>query len=355
MPHKKGDSHLFLLSFALLLAQAAVAFANDPVPTGATSENLAEVQAAVVSVVGQNMEACVAISDGVGFGSGVIVSPDGLVLTAGHVVSGGTEQFELFFPSGRTVTARLIGYNLDVDSAMLQINGGGNWPSVKLAADDAPVTGSWVVGLGHSGGYELGRKPPVRTGRVLELRCHLVVTDSVLIGGDSGGPLFNLAGELIGIHSSIGDVIAENRHVSMGSFRRDWSRLAAGERWGKLPELGEPDQSDQSDGSDKSDQSERHPDAGDIASDSPTATELGVTVRAGGSGQLLIEQVQPGSPAARVGLKANDELLSIDGTRLDTAERFQTVTRQLKPGSSVAIEFRRNGTTLRLNVILQNF
>jgi serine protease Do len=352
MPQKKGVRTLFLITFALLLAHSAGASPNDPVASDSTSENLGEVQAAVVSVVGQNMEACVAISDGVGFGSGVIVSPDGLVLTAGHVVSGGTEQFELFFPSGRTVTARLVGYNLDVDSAMLRINGGGNWPSVKLAADDAPATGDWVVGLGHSGGYELGRKPPVRTGRVLELRGHLVVTDSVLIGGDSGGPLFNLAGELIGIHSSIGDVIAENRHVSMGTFRRDWRRLAAGERWGKLPELGGADQPGESDNSGQSDGQQE---SGDIAGNSAKATELGLTVRANGGGHLVIEQVQPGSPAARVGLKANDELLSIDGTRLDSTDRFQAVTSQLKPGSSVAIEFRRNGTTLRLSLILQNF
>lgn len=348
MSQTRGVRILFLIAFTLLSAGWAQAAIHDPVTADSPGESLAEIQAAVVSVVGQNMEACVAISDGVGFGSGVIVSPDGLVLTAGHVVSGGTEQFELYFPSGRTVTARLVGYNLDVDSAMLRINGGGNWPSVKLSAEDAPATGSWVVGLGHSGGYELGRKPPVRTGRVLEIRDHLVVTDSVLIGGDSGGPLFNLAGELTGIHSSIGDVIAENRHVSMGTFRRDWSRLAAGERWGKLPELGD---------SGKSEPPEKSPGNQDSESDgkAATVTELGVSVRSGGNGQLVIEQVQPGSPAARVGLKAQDELLSIDGTRLESVAGFQAAMSRLKPGSSVAIEFRRNGTTLRLSVILQTF
>jgi serine protease Do len=65
----------------------------------------------------------------------------------------------------------------------------------------------------------------------------MIVTDAVLIGGDSGGPLFDTEGKLIGIHSSIGEVIAENRHVSIDLYRRDWDRLSRGERWGQLPDL----------------------------------------------------------------------------------------------------------------------
>ena len=69
-----------------------------------------------------------------------------------------------------------------------------------------------------------------------------VLTDAVLIGGDSGGPLFDLDGKLIGIHSSIGDSMAENRHVAMDVFQRDWDRLKRGDSWGRFPELNEPDQ-----------------------------------------------------------------------------------------------------------------
>ena len=91
--------------------------------------------------------------------------------------------------------------------------------------------------MGHSGGYELGRRPPVRTGRVLGRNDYQLETDAVLIGGDSGGPLFNLDGKLVGIHSSIGDSVAENRHVMTEIFARDHQRMKRGDQWGQLPTL----------------------------------------------------------------------------------------------------------------------
>jgi serine protease Do len=174
-----------------------------------------------------------------------------------------------------------------------------------------------------------------------------VITDSVLIGGDSGGPLFNLAGELVGIHSSIGDIIAENRHVSMGTFRKDWTRLLSGERWGKLPELGDDESSRKPRRS-----ANRQSDATD--SPSVSAASLGLTVQSDG-GKLLVAEVQPGSPAARVGLKPGDEMLSLDGSQLATIADFESAAGRLKAGGSAAIAFRRNGATLQLNVILQKF
>ncbi len=302
--------------------------------------SLVELQSRIVNVVNQNMEATVAISDGLGFGSGVIVSSDGLILTAGHVVCTGDQTFQLFFPSGRTALARLVGYNLDVDAAMLQIIGGGPWPFVKIS--DAAVTpGNWAIGLGHSGGYELGRKPPVRTGRVLELRDHMLVTDSVLIGGDSGGPLFNTDGELIGIHSSIGDVISENRHVSIATFRKFWSPMSRGQRMGKLPELGASadDESPEQQGPAKKRERAR----------------LGVTMRSGVTGQAVIDQVHAGGAAERVGLKPGDVVLSINGTALQNGDQLIQQIAKLTAGDSAQIEIRRNSTVLKLVVILDKF
>jgi serine protease Do len=153
--------------------------AEDP-----TLASLINVQNSIRNVVDRNLPAVISISDGAGFGSGVIVSPEGLILTAGHVVNTGASQFEIFFPGGQTATARLLGYNLNVDAAMLKLDGTGPWPFVELGEQASLKKGDWVVCLGHSGGYELGRKPPVRTGRVLDFRDEMVVTDAVLIGGD---------------------------------------------------------------------------------------------------------------------------------------------------------------------------
>ena len=76
------------------------------------------------------------------------------------------------------------------------------------------------------------RDPPVRLGRVLFRDDELLCTDCKLVGGDSGGPLFNMRGEVVGIHSSIGPMITHNFHVPITAFRRDWQRLLASDLWG---------------------------------------------------------------------------------------------------------------------------
>ena len=75
------------------------------------------------------------------------------------------------------------------------------------------------------------RSPPVRLGRVLG-NGQFVTTDCAVVGGDSGGPLFDLKGEVIGIHSNIGSTLSENRHVPIGVFLGSWDEMIAGKRTG---------------------------------------------------------------------------------------------------------------------------
>jgi len=231
------------LAIVMALVTLPLGWQRPVVATTGTEdlEELKRVQAKVADVVSRVMPACVSISDGIGAGSGVIVSPDGLILTAGHVM---TESpiYEIILPSGQTVKARPLGRNLDIDAGMLQIvtDSSTAWPHVNIERSKPVRTGEWLVSLGHSGGFEIGRTPPVRTGRALKVDQKLIISDAVLIGGDSGGPLFNLKGDLVGIHSSIGDTIAENRHVSMPAFLKDWDQMKAGKRWGELPDLIDP-------------------------------------------------------------------------------------------------------------------
>ncbi|MEZ6093325.1 MAG: S1C family serine protease [Pirellulaceae bacterium] len=303
--------------------------------------SLLEVQRRVQAVVTQVMPSVVSISDGVGFGSGVVIDEDGLILTAGHVVSGGASEFDIFFPSGQTTTAKLVGYNLDVDAAMLKITEGSKWPAAELAASGGRRLGDWVVGLGHSGGYELGRIPPVRTGRLLEVRKHLLVTDAVLIGGDSGGPLFDLEGKVIGIHSSIGDSIAENRHVSIETFRNDWQRLFRGERWGDLPNFT----------TDKELEEEVSPNKVPKRS---SRAKLGIKLDDNQSTAIIIG-VDSGSVAERVGIKAGDVVVSFDGVKVKGKAHMFDLVSQKAVGDSVAIEISRRGQLLKLQVILDSF
>jgi serine protease Do len=294
----------------------------------------------VQNTVRDNMPAVVSISDGIGFGSGVVVNEQGLILTAGHVVNGDVDEFEIFFPSGKTTIAKMLGYNLSVDAAMLQIVEPGPWPHAKLAdGNTTPKIGDWVVCMGHSGGYELGRLPPVRTGRVLEYREHLLVTDAVLIGGDSGGPLFDLNGHVIGIHSSIGDSISENRHVSLATFRRDWQKMAGGTKWGALPNFAsvEPE---------KKPSPEKPLEKG--------RARLGIQMEQN-ENAAIVETVERNSAAARVGIKPGDSVLMFDNIKIKNYRQLVELIRSKNIGDSVAIEIQRRGQTLKLQVILDEF
>ena len=91
-----------------------------------------------------------------------------------------------------------------------------------------------MFALGHPGGYRRDRPAPVRLGRVLSTGYRTIVSDCAIVLGDSGGPLFDLDGKLIGIHSMITEVIVENRHVSIDCYRRDGDRMENGESWGRL-------------------------------------------------------------------------------------------------------------------------
>lgn len=171
------------------------------------------------------------------FGSGVVVSEDGYILTAAHnyLVDQDVPTVKVTFADGRTALAGRLGANFDNDAGLLKIVGGGKWPHIPLASVKAARPGDWCVALGYPGGYGSWRsKPSVRIGRVLRVDGDVLVTDCACASGDSGGPLLNLGGQIIGLHSSIGHCVAINSHIGVQVFADQWERLLAGDRWGTL-------------------------------------------------------------------------------------------------------------------------
>jgi len=311
----------FIALSPILIFGAAIASAQQ-----SQLQELAQIESSIQRVADENMDACVAIFDGSGIGSGVIVSAEGLILTAGHVMSTDLPEYEVYFPNGKSAMARRLGRNLDVDSGMIKLEGD-NWPHVEIGSSDALKKGDWVVSLGHSGGFELGRKPPVRSGRLLEIRGHQLITDAVLIGGDSGGPLFNLDGQLVAIHSSIGDAVSQNRHARIEEFLQDWDRLKRGDSWGALPEL--------------------------VVKKIPTGkAKLGVTLDLKAD-RAKINFVKRGSPAARIGLRPNDVVIQFDGEIITNGRHLIRAVQKHVPAETCFIKIDRDDQILSLEVRLQ--
>lgn len=170
-------------------------------------------------------------------GSGVIVSGEGLILTAAHVVEKPGTEATVFFADGRTARAVALGADYTNDAGMLKITDPGTYPFVERGHSADIKPGDWCLAAGHPGGVQQGRPAPLRLGRILAVgeggsMERGLITDAAVISGDSGGPLFDLEGRLIGIHSNIGLAADENRHVPIDIFAGHWDDLKDGKTFG---------------------------------------------------------------------------------------------------------------------------
>jgi len=312
----------FFSAVAICGAQAA--------PTMHSIEDLKSVQSKINKVVTKVLPATVSLfsARNGASGSGVIINKGGLILTAGHVVRG-AEEMTIVFPDGKQARGKVLGANYTRDSAMIQIINQpktGSWPYAEVGTSKTLTTGDLVVALGHAGGFDPVRTPPVRFGRVITHQSNkFLSTDCALIGGDSGGPLFDLDGKVIGIHSSIGTDLSSNNHAGIEGFHQDWKKLQAGKTWGSLggSNLGDPDS----------------PVIGIDAADAPR-------------GGTSILHVYPGSPASKAGLRVGDVIRTIGGRNIRNLRVLNAAIAEYKPGQSIKIRITRGKESLLRNLIL---
>lgn len=284
-------------------------------------EELRERQAKVRQTLDKVSDAVVSIADGMGAGSGVIISEDGYILTAGHVLMTDQPELQVTLSDGRTVKAKALGRNLNIDAGLAKLEGDGPYPYVERGSTKDLELGMWCVALGHPGGYQLGRTPPVRLGRLTEIADWMLVTDCTLIGGDSGGPLFDLDGKLIGIHSSIGPSVAENRHARIDGFFDSWDRLADGEAWGRLGGMGPPERD---------------------------SAYLGVNLDLE-TNEAVVLEVFKGSAAEDAGLKVGDVITELDNQPIHNSRHFITEIAEKRAGADFSVRVQRNGRRIELD------
>ena len=184
------------------------------------------------------VEATVAVMLGGGSGSGVIVSPDGLVITAAHVTNEPGKQMKVLLSDGRELDATSLGVDHGTDGALLQINAPGPFPYRPYVKTKTYKVGDWAIATGHPGGPVVGRPSPVRLGRISQAGtksgfADAITTNATVISGDSGGPLYNLQGEVIGINSNISMPWRINKHVPLPCIVAKWDALLAGESFGR--------------------------------------------------------------------------------------------------------------------------
>jgi serine protease Do len=283
-------------------------------------EDLKAIQAQVKKVLEKVVPCTVGIRNGGGQGSGVIVSEDGYVLTAGHISNDPDKTVTIILPDGRKVKGKTLGANRDIDSGLIKITDKGKYPFVEKGKSADLKKGQWCLAVGHPGGYQNGRTPVVRLGRILDHTKFFIRTECTLVGGDSGGPLFDLNGRVIGIHSRIGGTITANIHVPIDTYEDTWEKLAKGEVWGNM--FGKS-----------------------------SLAYLGIKADPV-SKECRIISINPKSPAEKAGLKVDDVIVMLDGKKIASFEDLVRVLGRKKPGDRVDIEVVRDEELMSLRVTL---
>ena len=372
-------TYRFLIASRMLLPVFVLAVGGLDSPMRA--ESLLDRQTRVMEVVTKVSPAVVAITGTsktgmMGSGSGVIISKEGLVLTAGHVLAATGQELLITLPGGREVKGKSLGRDMNRDAALAQITEPGEYPFVDMAPGDSVDAGEWVLALGHPGGYDAQRGAPLRVGRVWENDTKAYFrSDCTVSGGDSGGPLFDLEGRVVGIHSSISQNLSENRHVPIGVFADDMERLKQGEVWGRLsklmPGMKDPEESDdpkprgnrperqRNRSEDRSErplpesrkEQQREPDSA-----APTRSKvfLGVQLESleNDKGVQVVE-VADGSPASKGGLELEDIITKVDGAAVTENADVVSRVRAAKPGDKLKLTVKRGSAEKQLEVVLE--
>ncbi len=290
-----------LLIFAIVWLSTASCFAIEDL-------NVTDLQAQIMSTVKKVVPASVAINDGGMVFSGVIVSSDGIVLSAGHAVKP-NRRYKILLADGRELRAKGLGANERVDMAMLKIENPSRLPVAELGDSASLLTNQPCISISYPGTYDKNRGSVIRFGyvtRPVTTNQGMIETTAVMEPGDSGGPLVDLEGRVIGIHSNIRKDTKQNYDVPINSFKQYWEQL-------KTPKVF-------------------------TINGWPSLPKLGFRGESESKGVKVIKIVE-GGLAQTSGLKVNDIVQAISGKRVSSAKSIYDKLVSLRTSGESQVEF----------------
>jgi putative serine protease PepD len=255
-------------------------------------------------------------------GSGWVYDTAGDIVTNQHVVDGAT-SIKVKFPSGKTYTAKLVGSDASTDLAVIKVDApASELKPIPLADPSSIEVGDGVVAIGSP----FGLAGTVTTGIVSALDRQMqspnnytingaIQTDAAINHGNSGGPLLDLNGKLIGVNAQIESDSGGNDGVGFA--------IPVGTVKNVVPQL--------------------------INGGSVAHAFLGVSLT---SGSATVAEVRAGTPASSAGLQAGDVITAVDGKSVGTSAALQSAIDAHKPGDKVQVTFKRNGSEKTVTVTL---
>lgn len=262
-----------------------------------------------------------------GVGSGFIISGDGYVMTNAHVVEGATDVF-VTLTDKREFKAKIIGVDKRTDVALVKIDGT-NLPRVTIGDSDKIRAGEWAIAIGSPFGLANTVTAGIISAKARDTGDYLplIQTDVAVNPGNSGGPLINMRGEVVGINSQIYSRSGGYMGISFAVPIDEAMRVA-----------------DQLKATGRVTRGRIGVQIGEVTKD--VAESLGLNKAQG----ALVQRVEPGGPAEKSGLEAGDIILKFNGTVIEKTSDLPRLVGSTKPGTRSTVTVWRKGANKELSM-----
>ena len=271
-------------------------------------------------------------------GSGFVISPDGYIVT-NHHVAGNARKVTVSLPSGKTLPAQLIGSDKASDLALIKVDPDEPLPYVSFSTDMAPIVGEWAIALGNPLNLFRAAEPTVTVGVVSALGrdlgnhegrflYNMIQTDASINQGNSGGPLLNALGEVIGVNTAIvsrsGGSIGLGFAVPAARAQRIIDELRSN---GKV---------------DRAYYTGLH--------FVNITKQIAEAIDWDNAHGILIAEVDPRSPASTAGLLPYDVISFVDGEPIRDTDEYIARMYDFRPGDTIVYDIIREGKPLEISL-----